>query len=347
LLVVPRSCATRIEVTLDLTRETLVSKQNGSQNKVIILATLVGVIALLHYVTPTEPHHYHKIHIVLRKLYFLPPVVAAAWFGLRGAIITTSTVSVFFLVHAFLDWPGNYMEQANQMGELAGFWVAGLIPGWLFDRQRSLLLDLANANEETLLGLVAALDLREHNTRLHSQRVREYTELIANRLGVDDKMKREIGFGALLHDVGKIAVPDQILLKPGKLTDQDWEEMRKHPEAGYRIVKRIGFLKGAAEIVYAHHEQFDGSGYPRGIKNENIPLGARMFMVADVYDALTSERPYRSPMTYEEAVTEIKKLRGTHFDPVVVDTFMAIAPEQLQMIAKRYLDATPAESLTA
>jgi len=324
-----------------------VTKQNGTRNKVILLTSLIGIIALLHYATPTEPHYYHKIHIVLRKLYFLPPVIAAAWFGLRGAIITTSVVSILFSLHALLDWPGNYMEQANQLGELAGFWVIGLVPGWLFDRQRSLLLDLAHANEETLLGLVAALDLREHNTRLHSQRVREYTELIADRLGVDEKMRREIGFGALLHDVGKIAVPDQILLKPGKLTDQEWDEMRKHPEAGYRIVKRIGFLKDAAEIVYTHHEQFDGSGYPRGIKNESIPLGARMFMVADVYDALTSERPYRSPMTYEEAIAEIRKMSGSHFDPVVVDTFLAIEPKQLQMIAKRYTDLISPDSLTA
>lgn len=316
------------------------TKQNVSRNKIILLASLIGIIALLHYATPTEPHYYHKIHIVLRKLYFLPPVIAAAWFGLRGAILTTAVVSILFSLHAVLDWPGNYMEQANQLGELAGFWVVGLVPGWLFDRQRSLLLDLAHANEETLLGLVAALDLREHNTRLHSQRVREYTELIADRLGVDEKMRREIGFGALLHDVGKIAVPDQILLKPGKLTDQEWDEMRKHPEAGYRIVKRIGFLKDAAEIVYTHHEQFDGSGYPRGIKNESIPLGARMFMVADVYDALTSERPYRSPMTYQEAAAEIRTLSGSHFDPVIVDTFMAIAPEQLQEIAGRYQDSS-------
>lgn len=316
------------------------TKQNVSRNKIILLASLIGIIALLHYATPTEPHYYHKIHIVLRKLYFLPPVIAAAWFGLRGAILTTAVVSILFSLHAVLDWPGNYMEQANQLGELAGFWVVGLVPGWLFDRQRSLLLDLAHANEETLLGLVAALDLREHNTRLHSQRVREYTELIADRLGVDEKMRREIGFGALLHDVGKIAVPDQILLKPGKLTDQELDEMRKHPEAGYRIVKRIGFLKDAAEIVYTHHEQFDGSGYPRGIKNESIPLGARMFMVADVYDALTSERPYRSPMTYQEAAAEIRTLSGSHFDPVIVDTFMAIAPEQLQEIAGRYQDSS-------
>jgi putative nucleotidyltransferase with HDIG domain len=328
-------------------KEPTMSKSGDTRKKVIILVALVGIIALLHYATPTEPHYFHKIHIVLRKLYFLPPVIAAAWFGLRGATITTGAVSVIFMLHAFLDWPGNYMEQANQLGELAGFWMAGLIPGWLFDQQRSLLVDLANANEETLIGLVSALDLREHNTRMHSQRVRDYTELIADRLGVDEKMKREIGFGALLHDVGKIAVPDQILFKPGKLTEQEWVEMRKHPEAGYRIVKRIGFLKDAAEIVYAHHEKFNGRGYPRGLKGESIPLGARMFMVVDVYDALTSARPYRSPMTYEEAAAEIKLQSGSHFDPVVVDTFMAITPEQLQEIAGRYQDAGQVESLTS
>lgn len=323
-----------------------VTRQIGSRNKLILLASAIVIIALLHYATPTEPHDYHKFHIVLRKLYFLPPVMAAAWFGLRGAIVTTAVVTILFSLHALLDWPGNYMEQANQLGELAGFWVIGLISGWMFDRQRSLLLDLAHANEETLLGLVAALDLREHNTRLHSQRVREYTELIAARLGVDEKMKREIGFGALLHDVGKIAVPDLILLKSDELSDMEWVEMRKHPEAGYRIVKRIGFLHDAAEIVHAHHERFDGGGYPRGLKGEEIPFGARIFMVADVYDALTSERPYRSPVSYEEAAAEIRRLSGSHFDPLMVDTFMSISPRQLQEIADRYRDVAQAESLT-
>ena len=322
------------------------SKQDGSQNKLILLAGVIGIIALLHYLTPTEPHGYHKLHIILRKLYFLPPVMAAAWFGLRGACLTSLVVSLFFVLHAFLDWPGNYMEQANQVGELVGFWVAGVIPGWLFDRQRSLLLDLANANEETLIGLVSALDLREHNTRMHSQRVREYTELIAEQFGIDEKSRRAIGFGALLHDVGKIAVPDQILLKPDKLTDDERREMRKHPDAGYRIVKRIGFLKEAAEIVHAHHEHYDGNGYPKGLKGDAIPLGARLFMVADVYDALTSERPYRSPMTHEEAVAEIKSHSGSHFDPAIVKIFMAITPEQLQEIAGRYKDAGQSESLS-
>ncbi len=313
-------------------------KRQYSRNKIIFLASVIGIIALLHYLTPTAPHTYHTLHIILRKLYFLPPVIAAAWFGLRGACTAALAVSLLFILHAFLDWPGNYMEQANQVGELVGFWVAGVIPGWLFDRQRLLLEELANANEETLLGLVSALDLREHNTRLHSQRVREYTELIATRFGVDEQTRREIGFGALLHDVGKIAVPDQILLKPGELTGEEWQEMRKHPEAGYRIVKRIGFLKDAAEIVHAHHERYDGGGYPRGLKGEAIPLGARLFMVADVYDALTSQRPYRSPITHDQAVSEILDQSGTHFDPAVIASFLAVASEDLKLIAERYRD---------
>ena len=311
------------------------SNPSGTRKKIIILAGLTAVIALLHYATPTEPHNYHEIHIILRKLYFLPPVMAAAWFGLRGACATALAVSMLFIVHAFLDWPGNYMEQANQVGELAGFWVAGGISGWLFDRQRSLIQKVADANEETLIGLVSALDLREHNTRLHSQRVREYTELIASRFGADEKTRRVIGMGALLHDVGKIAVPDRILLKPDHLTDAEWQEMRKHPEVGYQIVKQIGFLKDAAEIVHAHHERYDGKGYPRGLKGDEIPLGARLFMVADVYDALTSQRPYRSPMTCEEATAEMVGEDG-HFDPPVLAAFMTVAPEELRQIADRY-----------
>ncbi|MBC8018312.1 MAG: HD domain-containing protein, partial [Verrucomicrobia bacterium] len=126
--------------------------------------------------------------------------------------------------------------------------------------------------------------------------------------------------------------------KPDKLTDEEWQEMHKHPEAGYRIIKRIGFLKNAAEMVRAHHERYDGNGYPRGLKGDQIPLGARLFMVADTYDALTSERPYRSPVTYEAAAEIIGK-DDCQFDPAAVATFLAIAPEELRMIAERYHDA--------
>lgn len=308
----------------------------GDNAKIAVLVLLVAVVSLFHFLVPTEPHTSHKVHIVLRKLYFLPPVMAGAWFGLRGAVLTTLAVSVAFTLHAFLDWPGNYMEQANQMGELAGFWVVGLVPGWLFDRQRSLTESLAKANEETLLALVSALDMRERNTRLHSQRVREYTLLLAERFGVDEEKKRIIGIGALLHDVGKIAVPDQILLKPADLSEGERERMRRHPEEGYRLLHRIGFLREAAEIVHAHHERFDGTGYPRGLKGEEIPLGARLFMVADAFDALTSNRPYRAAIGFEEAAGIIRDKSGTHFDPKVVEAFMKIDVAEWKRINERF-----------
>lgn len=315
--------------------EGAVNRPDGTRNKVVILAAMVGLIALLHYATPTEPHNYHVIHIALRKLYFLPPVVAAAWFGLRGAIFTTTAVSLLFTLHAFIDWPGNFMEQANQMGELAGFWVVGLVPGWLFDRRRALLTRLAQANEETLLSLVSALDLRERNTRLHSQRVRDYALLLAVRHGVPEYQLRDIAYGALLHDIGKIAVPDRILLKPAKLTDNEMAQMKCHPFEGYQLLRRIGFLVEAAEIVHAHHEKFDGSGYPRGLKGENIPLGARLFAIADVFDALTSDRPYHGAVGYDEAAGVIAAGSGSHFDPAVVATFLTIAPSEWDELRDR------------
>jgi putative nucleotidyltransferase with HDIG domain len=295
------------------------------------------IVALSHYAIPTTPHAYHTIHIALRKLYFLPPVMAAAWFGLRGAVYTTLAVSLIFSLHAFLDWPGNYMEQANQMGALASFWAVGLVSGWLFDRQRLLLERLARANEETLLALVSALDLRERNTRLHSQRVRDYTLLLADGLGVEAEKKRSIGLGALLHDIGKIAVPDHILLKPAELTADEWQEMRKHPEEGYRLLHNIGFLREAAEVVYAHHERYDGTGYPRRLKGEEIPLGARLFMVADVFDALTSDRSYHTAMGYSKAAEIIREKSGSHFDPLVVVAFDRIEAAEWERISGRYV----------
>jgi putative nucleotidyltransferase with HDIG domain len=316
----------------------MADNQEGSKAKITILILLITCIGLFHFLIPTESHTAHKIHIILRKLYYLPPVIAGAWFGLRGAFYVTLTTSMLFSLHVFMDWPGNYMEQANQVGELVSFWVVGLVPGYLFDRQRSLLDELARANGETLLALVSALDLRERNTRMHSQRVRDYTLLLANRLWVGEKEKRIIGFGALLHDVGKIAVPDQILLKPGGLSEAEWRAMRKHPSEGYSLLQRIGFLQDAAEIVYSHHEHYDGSGYPRGLKGNEIPFGARIFMVVDVYDALTTSRPYHASIRYEEAVAIIREKSGSHFDPTVVKAFLTIDVQELQLIEERYRD---------
>jgi len=276
------------------------------------------------------------VHIVLRKLYFLPPVLAGAWFGLRGSVFTTVVITAVFSAHAIVDWPGDYVEQANQLGELAGFWVVGVVPGYLFDRQRSLLKSLAQAHEQTLLVLVAALDMREKNTRLHSQRVRDYTLLLAERYGVPEKERETIAFGALLHDVGKISISDNILLKPSGLSELEWQEMRRHPLEGYKALARVDFLHDAAEIVYAHHEHYDGTGYPRGLRGEEIPLGARLFMVADVLDALTSKRPYRQAASFSEASSEIIGKSGSHFDPSVVQVFQNMNAADFQKVSDRY-----------
>jgi response regulator RpfG family c-di-GMP phosphodiesterase len=179
----------------------------------------------------------------------------------------------------------------------------------------------------TLEALVTALDAREHETQAHSQRVRDYTLTLAAQMGFDGHSLIQVGRGALLHDVGKIGVPDSILLKPDKLTDEEWVEMRKHPRIGYEILQNIKFLSTSAEIVLCHQERWDGHGYPNGLGGGNIPLGARIFAVVDTLDAMTSNRPYRKALSFEEAVSEIRRCSGTQFDPQVVEAFFSIPRE--------------------
>jgi putative nucleotidyltransferase with HDIG domain len=315
------------------------SHADHERRKIAVLAAVTAVTAFFHFFIPTDQHTSHVLHIVLRKLYFLPPVMAGVWFGLRGSILTTTGVSILFMAHAFLDWPGNYMEQANQAGELAGFWVVGLLSGWIFERQRMLMERLARSHEETSLALVSALDLREHDTSVHSRRVRDYALLLAERMGLPEEQKRAIGLGALLHDIGKIAVADRILLKPDRLNAEEQDEVRRHPVNGYRLLKPIRSLAEAAEIVYAHHERFDGTGYPRGLQGDRIPLGARIFAVADVFDALTSDRPYRRSSRYHEAASIISKESGGHFDPLVAAAFLSIRPGEWALLRANYAGA--------
>ena len=192
--------------------------------------------------------------------------------------------------------------------------------------------------ETTLEALAAALDTRDTETQGHSMRVSEYTTVIARRMGVKDPELTEIRRGALLHDVGKIGIPDAVLRKPGKLTPEEWEEMRRHPEIGYRILSGIKFLEPSLPIVIAHQERFDGSGYPRGLRREEIPLGARIFAVVDTLDAMTSDRPYRKALPYENAREEIIRNSGIQFDPDVVQVFLSIPPEEWKAMHRRNPD---------
>jgi putative nucleotidyltransferase with HDIG domain len=176
----------------------------------------------------------------------------------------------------------------------------------------------------TLEALVMALDAREHETQAHSLRVREYSLTLARELGLPPEQVVHIGRGALLHDVGKIGVPDSILLKPAKLTAEEWNEMKKHPQIGYEILSGIDFLAPAAAIVLAHQERWDGTGYPKRLRHTEIPLGARIFAVVDAVDAMTSDRPYRMALSFEYAIEEVRRCTGTQFDPGVAEAFLGM-----------------------
>jgi len=175
-----------------------------------------------------------------------------------------------------------------------------------------------------LSALVAALDAREHETSDHSQRVVRFTLAIATQLGLEGEELDEVGRGALLHDIGKMGIPDSILLKPGKLTDEEWAIMRRHPDYAVELLSPIEFLAPALPIPRSHHEKWDGSGYPLGLRGEEIPLPARIFAVVDVFDALTSERPYRQALSQQAALEYIESQSGKHFDPNVVAEFVAM-----------------------
>lgn len=175
------------------------------------------------------------------------------------------------------------------------------------------------AHSATLDTLAMALDFRDQGTSGHSRRVASLTAGIATELGVAGSELIQIEHGALLHDIGKLKIPDNILWKPANLTDVEWETMRRHAEYGFEFLRGIEFLNAAAEIVYSHHEKYDGSGYPRRLKGESIPFGARVFAIVDTIDALIYERPYHKAVPFEEAAAEVRRCAGSHFDPDLVE----------------------------
>ncbi len=205
------------------------------------------------------------------------------------------------------------------------------------DQLQDALRNLERSYDITLQTLGDALDLRDRETEGHSKRVTAFTMAIARAMGLPKEQVDVIARGAFLHDIGKIAIPDRILLKPAKLTEDETEIMREHCYHGYQILKKIPFLAEVCEIVYAHQEHFDGSGYPRRLKGEEIPLGARIFAVADTLDAIISDRPYRPARTLGQARAEIQAWSGRQFDPEVVEIFQKM-PDELFESLRREID---------
>jgi response regulator RpfG family c-di-GMP phosphodiesterase len=197
--------------------------------------------------------------------------------------------------------------------------------------------EVETSYRSTLKALVQALEARDYETHGHSERVVTFSLRLGYELGLDTEALRDLELGALMHDIGKIGVPDAVLRKPAKLNDEEWEKMRLHPLHGQKILRNIAFLEGATRIVAQHHEKWDGTGYPFGLRGEDIDIGARIFSVVDAYDAIISDRVYRKGRPYEEALEELEKFAGTQFDPVVIEAFKSIPKEDWEILRNRSL----------
>jgi HD-GYP domain-containing protein (c-di-GMP phosphodiesterase class II) len=214
------------------------------------------------------------------------------------------------------------LEWLNFLETLAGQTAIAIDSAQLFDSLERSNLDLRLAYDATIEGWSRAMDLRDKETEGHAQRVTAMTLELARAMEINQHQIIHISRGALLHDMGKLGIPDNILLKSARLTDEEWEIMHKHPQFAYDMLSDIYYLKPALDIPYCHHEKWDGTGYPRGLKGEEIPLPARIFAIADVWDALTSDRPYRKAWSDKQALDYILEQSGKHFDPRVVKAFL-------------------------
>lgn len=267
----------------------------------------------------------------LLPLLYLPMLAAAVRFDFRHTFLSAIAVS------ALVVWMWSVAEGGfPSLGAAAfrvslftfGSLVLALVFGTVAQETRLSLarlrtnIELSQAYETTLEGWSRALDLRDNETEGHTQRVAELTVRLARAMGLSDEDLVQIRRGALLHDIGKIAIPDSIMFKPGALTPDEVQIMRRHADYAYELLSPIAYLQPALDIPYCHHEKWDGTGYPRRLKGEQIPLSARIFAVVDVWDALRSNRPYRRAWSEERTREYIREQAGKHFDPKVVEEFM-------------------------
>jgi putative nucleotidyltransferase with HDIG domain len=331
----------------------LMTFMDNGQNHIINLAFVSGLTVLLIALNRTLPKTGYQGYMVAFAAIMIAVV---GYFRLNSFFIHTENIFTLAVISVTARWgikPGLFSaflamtsngllsifyEQEGINSEILAFggffFASAFIVGTLTHQRETALKARAQMNEEvnqtyaeTLRALVTALDTRDSETGGHSERVTSIALSIAHQMRLDKKTIQQIHWGALLHDVGKIGIPDEILRKPGPLTDEEWDIMRSHPQIGYEILKEIPFLQPTLDVVLHHHERFNGTGYPSGLKGEEIPLSARIFSVADSFDAMTSDRPYRRALKRAYVIAEIKRCINTQFDPKVVAAF-TIALEQ-------------------
>lgn len=235
-------------------------------------------------------------------------------------LLKDAVIGVFIV--GTTDKPRQFTPSEIDLSYVLSFEVSlAIANAQLYEKAQQSIVDISQAYDATLEGWSRMLDLRDQVTEEHTHRVTELTVALAKKMRLPESDLGHIRRGALLHDIGKMGIPDSILQKPGPLTDTEWAIMQTHPEKAYKVLSRIPYLLPAVDIPYCHHEKWDGTGYPRRLKGKEIPLSARIFTVVDVFDALTSDRPYRKAWGKEKALTYIREQSGRHFFPDVVRTF--------------------------
>ena len=280
-----------------------------------VIASVIGYYLLSPFIDHTE------------SIFFLSTIAISARWGTKPGLAASflSTVALTFIMANSL-----VADVAATVLTIGGFlFFSAIIVGSITRKREKALNDELAAQLQiqatysaTLMALTQALETRDFETHGHSDRVTTLSLRIAKKMELGPQEVRNIQWGALLHDVGKIGIPDSILHKEGPLTEDEWVTMKKHSSIGHAMLKDIPFLQPALEIVLHHHERYDGNGYPQGLKGSDIPLTARIFSIVDSYDAMTSDRPYRKKMSRADALMEIKRCSGTQFDPKVVEVFI-------------------------
>lgn len=270
-------------------------------------------------------------------------------------ILTSSNESSRFVVEAFRSGVFDVLLKPFELEELEDSVIRAVAKGEssrslnkYYERLENEIKDGSSQHENALQGiessygvtlkaLIQALETRDAETHGHSERVVTFSLRLGHEVGLDKDQKRDLELGAMLHDIGKIGVPDAILRKPAKLNKREWEKMKLHPVQGHRILRSIPFLEGAATVVLQHHERWDGTGYPNQMRGKEIDVTARVFAVADAFDAMTSDRVYSRGKSFEEAYKELKRCAGTQFDPEIVEAFNAVPSTDWELLHERSL----------
>ncbi|MEW5976329.1 MAG: HD domain-containing phosphohydrolase [Acidobacteriota bacterium] len=304
--------------------------------KVSFLILTVVFLSAAHFAVGRLTHRQHVVHVILRETYLVPIIASAVWLGLRGSVATSAVISLLYYLHIRLSWPDQPMENANQLAVIGVYLVLGTVAGILVnlqERERSRRREAERRKQregiiQGIAGLCNALGFRDEHTREHSESVARLAVEIGKRRGLRSDRLDLLRLAGLLHDIGKIGVRDDVLFKPDELTMDERVAMERHPVVAAEILKPIRGTEEIAEIVLAHHECPDGSGYPLGLTSEQIPVEAHILRVADVFSSLMEKRPYKSAMDPDEAMAVIDEMTGSQLDPESVQALQSGVNEQ-------------------